>query len=427
MLACFAHKGWKVTGVDINQDFVSKINSGLSPIYEPGVAELIKQNSGNIKATINTAEAVKNSSVSFIIVPTPSLPDGSFNTKTVETVAAEIADALKSKNEYHLVVVTSTVLPGDTSRIVKLIESISGKKCNEDFGVCYNPDFIALGTVVRDFLNPDMVLIGQSDEKAGELLSNIHHTLVDNKPSVNRMSFENAELTKIALNSYCTLKITFANVIAEICEKIPGGDSSAVTKALGFDSRIGSKYLKGGLSYGGPCFPRDNKAFAWSAQKYGVTNTLAFKTDEINNYHRSSRIPELLLSILKEKKGDHLAILGLTYKADTTLVEESAAIAAIKTLAKEKISISVYDPAGLPEARITLKDYSNVYFKESAQDCLQGTDACFIAAPWKEFTKISKSDFITLMKTPVVFDAWSLLNFEKEKDIVYRQIGKHLQ
>ena len=425
MLACFAHKGSEVIGVDINEESVSKINNNISPIYEPGVDELIKKNSGKIKATTNVSEAVMNTSASFIIVPTPSEENGSFNTKTVESVAKAIGAALKNKPEYHLIIVTSTVLPGDTARVVKLLEETSGKKCNIDFGVCYNPDFIALGSIVRDFLNQDMVLIGESDKKAGDALCAIHKKLVDNKPSINRMSFENAELTKIALNSYCTLKITFANVLADICEKFPGGNVNAVTEALGFDTRIGHRYLKGGLSYGGPCFPRDNKAFAWTAAKLGVSYSLASKTDEVNNFHRDTRIPAKLLSILKEKKADTVAILGLTYKADTTLVEESAAISVIKSLAKENIKIFVYDPAGMTEGKKVLSDCKNVSFKENAKECIKGADLCFVASPWKEFGKITKTDFKELMKSPVIFDAWSLFDFATEKDIDYRQIGKH--
>jgi UDPglucose 6-dehydrogenase len=424
MLACFAHKGWQVTGVDILEDSVSKINKGIAPIYEPGVADLIKNNSERIRATTDVKEAILNSSVSFVIVPTPSEKNGSFNTRLVESVAEAIGAALRDKTKYHLVVITSTVLPGDTARIVKLLENTSGKKCNVDFGVCYNPDFIALGTVVRDFLNPDMILIGQSDSKAGNTLCDIHKGMVDNTPSINRMTFENAELTKIALNSYCTLKITFANIIAEICEKFPGGDSGVVTQALGFDTRIGHKYLKGGLSYGGPCFPRDNKAFAWAAGRLGVLNTLATKTDEVNEFHRTSRIPEKIAGLLEEKKGKNIAILGLTYKADTTLVEESASISVIKALAKKDIRIAVYDPAGLPDAKIALKEFSNVTFADSAKECIKGADLCFIASPWKEFRDLTKSDFTGLMKNPVIFDAWSLFDFAG-KEIDYRQIGKH--
>ena len=269
MLACFAHKKWQVIGMDINEEFVNKVNEGKSPIYEPGVEYLIKVNSKRIKATTDTEYAVNNSSISFVIVPTPSTNDGYFSTKYVQAVAAEIGSILRLKKEYHLIVITSTVLPGDMETIIKLLEKTSGKKCGIDFSVCYNPDFIALGTVVKDFLNPDMVLIGESDNKGGSILENIQRNLVDNNPNIHRMNLYNAELAKISLNSYCTLKITFANILAEICEKMPGGDVDMVTSAIGDDARVGRKYLKGGLSYGGPCFPRDNRAFVYSAKKYG--------------------------------------------------------------------------------------------------------------------------------------------------------------
>jgi len=425
MLACFAHKGWQVTGVDINEEFVAMVNNGKSPIYEPGVAELIRENAEKIRATADAKEAVLNTSASFIIVPTPSEKNGSFNTRAVESVAQAIGKSLQSKTEYHLVIVTSTVLPGDTARIVEVIEKASGKKCNEDFGVCYNPDFIALGTVVRNFLNPDMVLIGESDTKAGDMLYDIHSSLVDNSPSVHRMSFENAELTKIALNSYCTLKITFANVLAEICEQFPGGNVDVVTRALGADTRIGHKYLNGGLSYGGPCFPRDNKAFAWTAARLGVSQVIASKTDEVNEFHRNKRIPEKLLSVLREYNGTRIAILGLTYKADTTLVEESAALSVIRALDSENIKISVYDPAGLPDAKNELNGCSNVHFTESVKECIEGSDLCFIASPWKEFGVLTKTDFTGLMKRPVIIDAWNTFDFKNENDIDYREIGKH--
>lgn len=423
MLACFAHKGWGVIGMDINKDFTDKINEGLSPIYEPGVSKLIKDNHHIIEATTDAKYAVENSDVSFVIVPTPSTEEGYFTTRYVETVASEIGSILRTKEKYHLIVITSTVLPGDMTHIVNLLERTSQKKVSTDFGVCYNPDFIALGSIVKNFLNPDMVLIGESDKKAGNILEEIHHALVDNTPIIHRMNFYNAELTKIALNSYCTLKITFANVLAEICEHLPGGDVDVVTNALGDDTRIGRKYLKGGLSYGGPCFPRDNRAFSWTASKVGIKNVIAQKTDEINNYHRNIRIPQKLIGLLKSVKGNKIAILGLTYKADTTLIEESAAIYIIKALYNEGIEISVYDPAGMPEAKTELSQYDKINYAENPLECLENADLCFIASPWSEFKLIPSSVFISKMKHPVLFDAWNLFNFDKESGIEYNKIG----
>ena len=311
-------------------------------------------------------------------------------------------------------------------QIQDLLEKTSGKTCGTDFGLCYNPDFIALGSVVRDFLNPDMILIGESDKKAGNILESVHKSLINSTPKIHRMNFYNAELTKIALNSYCTLKITFANTLAEICENMPSGNVDQVTDALGDDSRIGRKYLKGGLSYGGPCFPRDNRAFAKSAEKFGCTTPLAVRTDQINDYHRNERIPSKLIALLKEHKIKKLSILGLTYKTDTQLVEESAAIAIINALIKEDMQLSIYDPAGMEEAKKEITDLDKIYFAGSAKECLTGAKICFIATPWQEFKSMSKKDFLNTMSSkPIIFDGWNLYSFEKDDDIKYIRIGKN--
>ena len=425
MLACFAHKGWSVVGIDINAEFVDKVNAGKSPIFEPGVEEIIQANRHQIMATMDPQEAVLNSDVSFIIVPSPSLEDGSFSTEHVSAVAAEIGSILRSKADYHLVVVTSTVLPGDTTAIVRLLEKTSGKKCNTHFGVCYNPDFIALGNVIRDLLNPDMVLIGQSDEKAGTMLEKIHLNLVDNSPNIHRMNFHNAELTKIALNSYCTLKVTFANSLAAFCERLPGGNIDAVTNALGDDTRIGRKYLKGGLSFGGPCFPRDNRAIAFSAERFGVSLPYARLTDDMNNHHRNDRIPLRLYDILNDRGENTIAVLGLTYKPDTTLVEESASIHIIAQLAEMGISVVAYDPAGMEEARVAFGNNDRISFADSAVECIRGARVCFIATPWGEFKNLTKEVFLDAMREPVIFDAWGLYSFSEEDGIDYLEIGKN--
>jgi len=426
MLACFAHKGWQVIGVDIDEEVVRKVNQGESPVYEPGVGPLIRDNKARIKATLDCSYAIMETDISFIIVPTPSLANGSFTTQHVEAVVAEIGSVLRSKDRYHTVVVTSTVLPGDMMFIRELLERTSGKACGNTFGLCYNPDFIALGSIVRDFLNPDMVLIGESDRQAGDRLEKIHLKLVDGAPEVHRMNFYNAELTKIALNSYCTLKITFANTLAEFCENIPGGDADVVTAALGADSRIGHKYLKGGLSYGGPCFPRDNRAISHSARKFGSRTPLAEMTDTLNDYHRHQRLPEKLLGMLKQKNTNRLSVLGVTYKKDTSEVEESAALSIIRVLGKKGVKIKVYDPAGMANARRELAGFdADISYAENANRCLQGALVVFIASPWDEFGNLSRDDFTgNCGKDPIIFDAWNLCPLSGVPGLTYVKIGK---
>jgi UDPglucose 6-dehydrogenase len=424
MLACFAYKGWQVVGVDVLQDSVDKINGGTSPIYEPGVDDLIKLSKKFITATTDPVQATKDTSVSFIIVPTPSIKDGSFSLDYVEKAASQIGMALKEKDSYHLVVVTSTVMPGHTGRIVKVLEANSGKKCGKDFGVCYNPDFIALGSVVHDFLNPDMVLIGESDEKAGRTLEAIHKKLVNNVPEIHRMSLRNAELAKIGLNAFLTMKITYANIIGEICENMPTGDAEKVLGAIGADKRVGKKYLRAGLAFSGPCFPRDCKAFKIAASDCGVSHVFSVLTDLINNYHKKTRIAHQLTVL-----GDNspISVLGLTYKENVTLIDESVPIEIIKELSKMEIPIRVYDPAGMPAAKKELSGCSNVVFTESVQDCLKGTQICFIATAWDEFKKLTIKDFSDNMKDdPIIFDAWGIYKgTDIEKFLDYYRVGRN--
>src|SRR5438876_2852131 len=286
MVACFAAKGHRVIGVDVNERFVRLINEGKPPVSEPGLEDLLKQANGRLSATTDIAKAVAQTDVTFLIVPTPSESDGAFSLKYVLAAAKAVGQVLKHKTAYHLVVLTSTVMPGATgTQLLPALESASGKRCGTDFGLCYSPEFISLGSVIRDFLNPDFLLIGESDPHAGELLASVAKGVCDNQPPVARMSFANAELTKLALNTYVTTKISYANMLAQICERMEGGNIDAVTSALGLDSRIGPKYLKGSLGYGGPCFPRDNLALATLARALNVPGPLPEATDRTKQVH----------------------------------------------------------------------------------------------------------------------------------------------
>lgn len=423
MAACFIHKEYEVIGVDINQDFVDAVNRGHSPVYEPYVDNLININKRLIQATIETEFAILHTDVSFIIVPTPSMENGLFSTEYVESATTEIAKALPKKKNYHVIIITSTILPGDTERIGKNIEKISGKKIGKDFGLVYNPDFIALGRIVHDFLNPDMILIGESDEKAGSIVQQIHESIVDNEPKIYRMNWYNAELAKVSLNSYCTLKLTFANIIAEICEKMPGGDAEIVLKAIGSDTRVGNKYFRGGLAWAGPCFPRDQRALAKSVEQFGIYNTYSETTDRINNYHKTDRICNLLIEYLELKNTNELAILGLAYKEDTPIVEEAVSISVIRELTKMDYKITVYDPAAMDEAKKELGYNDQVIYAPSEYECLKDKSVCFIATPWNSFKNLSVEQLSNIMNNPIILDAWKILSIPENNDIDIRYIG----
>ncbi len=405
MAASMASKGAHVIGVDVNSSTVDALNEGKAPVVEPHLQEMIAANRPRLRATSEFNEAVAGSSLTFIIVPTPSDKSGGFSIRYAEQAARSIGRALRNKKEYHLVALTSTVMPGSTQYgILPALEEESGKKCGRDFGLCYNPEFIALGSVIYDLLHPDFILIGESDERAGAVLEEWYGQYCDNHPPVARMNFVNAELAKISVNTYVTMKITFANMMAAICEELPGADVDTVTAAIGRDSRIGRRYLTGGLGYGGPCFPRDNKALASMAQTLGAPGALADTTDRVNQAllaRQAERIHALL------RPGMRLGILGLAYKPNTNVIEESQGLALAQALSDNGNPVAVYDALALDNARSVLKD--KVQYMNSATECIRNSDLVVVTLPAEEFSALEAADFPRREEKLVVLDCWRTL------------------
>src|SRR5437016_3776601 len=343
MVACLAASGFRVIAVDINPQKVDAINRGVPPVNEPGLEDLMKQAGSRLTATRIIAEAVQDTEVTFIVVATPSDVTGGFSLQYVLPTCEAVGRVLASKKAFHLVVLTSTVMPGSTGGpVLDALERASGKRCGKDFGLCYNPEFIALGTVIRDFYNPDFLLIGESDPRTGDLLSSMYQRVCKNSPAVARMNFVNAEITKLAVNTYITTKISYANMLARLCEKLPEADVNVVTDALGLDTRIGPKYLKGAVSYGGPCFPRDNRAFSALASRSGAFADLAEATDRFNR----AQIPALADFIRSHQPGNGtIGILGLTYKPNTDVIQESFGLLLAETLASQDVPVIIFDPS----------------------------------------------------------------------------------
>ena len=418
--ACFAHRGLRVIGGDVDLRTVELVNEGRSPVFEPGLDDMMTKVRPGLRATSNYGEAVQGTDITFIIVPTPSEDHGGFSLKHVKQAAREIGRALREKPSYHLVVLSSTVLPGSTEYgLLPVLERESGKRCGEDFGLCYSPAFIALGSVLRDFLNPDFVLIGESDARAGEQLAALYKQVCENDPAVARMNFVNAELTKIAVNTFVTMKITFANMLAAMCEQLPGGDIDGVTSALGLDSRIAPRYLKGALGYGGPCFPRDNLALAYLARRLGRPATLAEATDVYNR---------AMVDRLCEKVSAHVpaagtvAVLGLAYKPDTNVVEEAQGLQLAECLASRGLKVMVYDPLAMENGRRVLGE--RVRYADSIQECIGQADVVVIANPDREFGAIKPQE-LRVRSQPIVIDVWRLLRKELEHDdqVAYLPVG----
>jgi len=406
LAAVLASRGYAVVGVDKNRAVVETINEGATPIVEPGLSELIEAGKGRLSAMTEGACAAKSADVIFIVVPTPSTTEGDFSTKYVEAALKEIGQGMQEAEHYQVVVLTSTVCPGVMDGVVRpLLESQANKKAGHDFGLCYNPEFIALGSVIRNMCQPDFILIGESDERAGNVLETICDDVCLSEPPVKRMSFINAELTKLAVNVFLSTKISYGNMIAGLCDKLPGADAGVVTEAIGYDSRIGRKCLCPGLACGGPCLPRDGRALLAVARRLGVPARLAAAADD-TNLDTKLRMFESVSKIAARCPGT-IGVLGLSYKPDTSVVEESAALDLVERLVLLGLDVRVYDPQALPEASKVLGE--RVAYAASAQECVARSEVVVFATPWPEFKQLN-SALTRDGKRRTVIDPWRLLD-----------------
>lgn len=386
--ACFSYKGFNVWGVDINKKIVDAINQSRATVSEPRLQELISKSGSRLRATNKIKDAIKKANITFFIVPTPSKKDGAFSDKYLLNVIKPLSIELKNKNRHHIFVITSTVSPGTIDkRIIPLIEKYSMKKVNRGFSVVYNPEFIALGDVVKGVLEPDMVLIGESNKDAGEKVEKIYSRVCDNHPYIARMSIISAEITKIALNSYITMKISFANTLGNISDSIPGAEIDKITTALGSDKRVSPFYIKSGLAYGGPCFPRDNRAFVKFASEHSIDAKLAKVTHQINVL-QNKIFGNKVLRLLENKRANKVSIFGLAYKPGTSVIEEAASIKLIEYLFKKRKGLKIYAYDKL--AQETTKGYlgTKINHCKSAKVCAESSSIWVIATPENEFKKL---------------------------------------
>ncbi len=421
LAAFLACKGFEVTGVDIDENVAAVVNEGRAPVEESRLQEMMDGAEGRLSATTDTVRAVSETEITFILVPTPGLAGDGFSLDRVLEVAEAIGDALTRKDGYHLVVLSSTVMPGDTGdMLLPKLEARSGKVCGRDFGLCYNPEFVALGRVINGLLQPDFVLIGESDERSGATLADVYRRMCPNGPPVARMSFVNAELAKLSVNTFVTMRISYANMLAQICEKLPGADVDVVTAAVGLDNRIGNKYLRGAVGYGGPCFPCDVAAFSNLAQSIGVDPAIPVAIDTINRLQL-----DLLHDLVRTHlpAGGTLGILGLSYKADTPVVEASPSIELIQRLIDQGIPVTAYDPQAVPSARAVLGN--GVTYAANAAECASLADVLIIATPWEEFRALTPAQ-LKPGTFPTVIDCWRVLPreaFEKASNYVMLGTG----
>lgn len=409
LAALLASRGASVIGMDVQPTVVAAIASRRAPVREPGIDELLAIHGDRIIATTDVTRAVHGSDVTFVVVPTPSEPDGSFSPSNVVSAVQSIGAAARVKAAPHLVVVASTVSPGTMDAVVRpALEVAAGRSCGQQLGLCYSPQFVALGTILRDLSHPDLVLIGESDAAAGARLDELVRHITSGSPRIARMTFVNAELAKLAVNTFVTAKISFANMLARLCERLPGADVDAVTDAVGVDRRIGRAYLTGAVAYGGPCFPRDNAALSNVARRVGVSSALPDAVDEVNR----SQMEHLIDAVKAQlAPGGCVGILGLSYKPGTEVVDVSTGVELARRLARDGVEVVVYDPAALDPARRVLGQA--VTYAASMQECAARADVLVVATPWPEFTELCAEDFVRpagRTRQVAVLDCWRALN-----------------
>jgi UDPglucose 6-dehydrogenase len=351
LLSTFAKNGKKIIGFDIDSEKINILKNGNVPFYEKNLSEFLKKGYKNITYVNKLDNVFDRVDCAIILVNTPSNDSGEFSNKYVIDSIETICENLnKTEKEDFLFIISSTVMPCTHNDIINLIESRTKRKLNKNFGITYVPDLVALGQVIQDFENPDLVIIGESDTKYGDYTMEIYSSILKNNPPVVRMSLIEGEITKISLNAYITMKISFANFIGNVSEKF-NVTSSRITKALGYDKRISPFYLKSGVSFGGTCFPRDTWAFIRMSENIGLNAVHIKATQEINEYQNT-----LLYNKVKPYKNEKIGIYGLSFKPGTTVTTESPGNILYKKLKNEKYNVVFYDD-------LIESEYSNEFIK----------------------------------------------------------------
>ena len=414
--ACLSEIGHNVTCVDIDENKVTMMKEGISPIYEPGLDELLKRNynEGRLDFTTDYKNAYKDADIVFIGVGTPEREDGSANLDYVFEVCKEIAENIEND---CLVVVKSTVPIGTNDRVEAFLKE--HVKEHVHIEVASNPEFLAQGTAVQDTLHASRIVIGVESKEAEEKLRHVYEAF--NQPIVvtNRRS---AEMIKYASNDFLALKISFINEMANVCE-IVGANIEDVAKGMSYDKRIGDKFLKAGLGYGGSCFPKDTKALHWLANDSGYEIKTIKATIEVNEnqkYKMFRKAKQRFGSL----KGMKVAVLGLTFKPETDDLREAPSIPNIRRLLDEGAEIIAYDPVG--EENFKKKFRSGIKYVASPEEALKDADAAFIFTEWKEIKNLDLECYEKLMKTPIVFDGRNCYDVDlmQEYYIDYYSIGR---
>ena len=429
--ACFAEIGNQVICVDNDEEKIRMIERGKMPMYEPDLEELVRRNvdQGKLSFSTSVAEGTVRSQVIFIAVGTPPKEDGEADLSSVEKVCREIA---KNAKEYKLIVEKSTV-PVQTGQWIKHVVQLGNNQV--DFDIASNPEFLREGSAVRDFLNPDRIVIGVETERAAEILKQLYQPII-NRAFDSRLNIsvsgsdpvplvvtdiQSSEIIKHASNSFLATKISFINAVADLCEKA-GADVEKVAEGMGCDARIGSSFLNAGVGFGGFCFPKDLQAFIHIAEKLNYDFTLLKEVQRINRERPRQLVRKLeeALWILKDKT---IGILGLSFKPDTDDMRFAPSIQVINLLKKEGAKVKAYDPVAMPNAKALL---NNIEYVKDPYEAASGSDALVIITEWEEFKKLDLKKIKGLLETPVIVDGRNIYDPREMHKLgfIYKSIGK---
>lgn len=416
--AALADMGNEVICVDNDRDKLSKLNNGIIPIYEPGLEEIVKANVLENRLTFSSdlKSAVEKSLVCFIAVGTPQSEDGSADLRYVFEVAKNIAQAM---NGYKVIVNKSTVPVGTAQKVSQIIAQYT----KYDFDVVSNPEFLKQGDAVNDFLSPDRVIIGSDSLKATQIMQEIYAPFFRTGNRIIVMNVKSAEMSKYAANSFLAVKISYANEIANLCEKV-GADTEMVRIGMTTDSRIGNKFLFAGLGYGGSCFPKDIKALIKTGNDNDCAMSIIAAADETNKKQRLNFINKITQRFGENLVGKTFAVWGLAFKPKTDDMREAPSITIINALLTKGATIKAYDPKAMENAKCYFGD--KVIFAKSAYCALENADALLLLTEWNEFRRPDFNKIKSKMKNAIIFDGRNQYDFAKLQHLGFEcyQIGR---
>ena len=415
---CFAESGNDVICVDNDERKLRMLKKGESPIYEPGLTDLLKKNieDKRIVFTDNLEKAVLNSEIIFLALPTPQSEDGSADLQHVLAVAGQIG---KYMNGYKVIVNKSTVPVGTGDRVREII----ARETTFEFDVVSNPEFLKEGAAVNDFMKPDRIVVGSRSKRALALMEDLYAPFIRTGNPLIVMDERSSELTKYAANSFLATKISFMNDVANLCERV-GADIDMVRKGMGTDARIGTQFLFAGIGYGGSCFPKDVVALLKTSSTNGYPLELLQAVESVNARQKKIIAEKIRKHFGGKIKGLTVALWGLSFKPNTDDVREAPSIAIINALLADGATVRAHDPAAIEEMK--RKIGSTVKYFESNYEALKGADALVIATEWNDFRRPDFDRMKSLMKQPVIFDGRNIYDprVMAERGFVYYGIGR---